>query len=178
MRENHDLMAFLSGGDRRSLGTSGSLVSHVVQNPSSISELVDLLSASDPVVVMRAADVLEKVQRKLPPSVFTPFRRKLVSLAHTALQPELRWHLAQMLPRLTLSKSLRHAVAGIVESYFEDRNAIVRVSALQAIVELARDDAELAQVARSRLEHALSGSAAERARARILLSKFFGITAG
>jgi HEAT repeat protein len=178
MRENHDLIAFLSGGDRRSLGSSGRVVSLVLENPAIISGLVDLLTGHDPVVVMRAADVLEKVQRKLPPSVFTPFRRKLMALARTAVQPELRWHLTQMLPHLMLSKSQRHALVGILKQYFEDRSAIVRVSALQATVELAKGYDELEHVARDRLEQALRGSAAERARARILLSRFFGITAG
>jgi hypothetical protein len=73
MRGNVNVIELLSGGDRRSLGSSGGLVSRVVQNPAVITELVELLSAGDPIVTMRAADVLEKAQRKLPPSVFNPF---------------------------------------------------------------------------------------------------------
>src|ERR1044071_4474606 len=104
MRGNQDVAGVLSGGDRRSLGSSGRLVSHVVRDPAMISEVLDLCSARDPVVRMRAADVLEKAQRKLQSSAFGPFRRKLMALARRATQPELRWHLSQMLPRLELSK--------------------------------------------------------------------------
>ena len=101
-----------------------------------------------------------------------------MTLARRATQPELRWHLSQMLPRLELSKGQRRRVAALLELYFKDRSVIVRVSALQAIVELSRADGELEETARRHLEQALRGSAAERARARILLSKFFGIAAG
>jgi HEAT repeat protein len=140
--------------------------------------LLRLLCAEDPVVAVRAADVLEKAQRELPASVFSPFRTELLALARTAAKPELRWHLAQMLPRLLMSRSQRREVVVALERYFSDRSAIVRVSALQAIVELSENDRSLEALARDRLDQAMRGSAAERARARLLLAKFFGITAG
>jgi len=83
-----------------------------------------------------------------------------------------------MLPRLLLSRLQRREVAAALEPYFSDRSAIVRVSALQAIVELSENDPLLEVLARDRLDRAMRGSAAERARARLLLAKFFGINAG
>ena len=79
-------------------------------------------------------------------------------------QKEVRWHLVQMLPRLSLTATERRRAAAIAESYLNDKSAIVRVNALQALVELAGDDADLAEIAHQRLlDHARLGSAAEKA---------------
>ena len=52
------------------------------------------------------------------------------------------------------------------------------MSALQAVVELANQEETLQSTARHRLEEALKGSAAERARARKLYSQFFELAVG
>ena len=83
---------------------------------------------------------------------------------------EVRWHLEQMLPRLTLDASKSRRAVAIVESFLNDKSTIVRVNALQAPVELANDDAHLKEKARRHLTDALeSGAPSEKARARKLL---------
>ena len=181
LRRSHTLREItnlLSGGDRRSLGRSGEVAKLVTQNPELLPQLVALLRHDERVVAIRAADVLEKVQARLPEELFAPFKSEFVSLALSTTQPEMRWHLAQMLPRLCLSRSQRRAVVRILESYFADRSAIVRAFALQAVVNLARRDPTLHSLARERIEKAMQGSAAERARARIVLAQFFELNAG
>jgi len=82
MPRSSALTALLSGGNRRSLGSSGALVPQVIRKPAMIPHLLRLLRSEDPIVSVRAADVLEKAQRELPASVFTPFRTELLELAH------------------------------------------------------------------------------------------------
>jgi HEAT repeat protein len=170
-RSSEDLVRLLSGGDRRSIGRVGEVVSSAQKNPSIVGFLVALLEHREAVVRMRAADALEKIQRRAPERV-EAFRDDLLTVAERADEQELRWHLAQMIPRFDLSRRECARAAAAFEKYFGDESAIVRVSALQAIVELAQRDASLVPVARRYLARAKSGSAAEKARARKLAVKF------
>ena len=75
-----------------------------------------------------------------------------------------------MLPRLSLSASERRQVAGIVESYIDDRSGIVRTCAMQALAEVAMDDAEAPGEGRPLLRRLTrDGTPAMRARGRRLL---------
>ena len=75
-----------------------------------------------------------------------------------------------MLPRLSLSASERRQVADIVESYLDDRSGIVRTCAMQALAEVAVDDAELrARVVPLLRRLTRDGTPAMRARGRRLL---------
>ena len=169
------ILELLTGEDRRSLGRSDQAVKLVLGKPRLLPILASFLGNQNPVVAARAADALEKIQRELATDFFDPLRHRLLSLAREAKQHELRWHLAQMIPRLRLSKSQRLQAAETLESYFRDSSAIVRVSALQAIVELASQEETLQARARYRLEEAMKGSAAERARAGKLYTQYFGL---
>jgi hypothetical protein len=74
-----------------------------------LAPLVRRMWASDPVVCMRAADALERVSVKRA-SLLQPFVPELLGLADETLQPEVRWHLALMLPRLQLNRRQRLSV--------------------------------------------------------------------
>jgi len=99
------------------------------------------------------------------------FRSELLALAARTREQELRWHLAQLLPRLGLARSQRRTLVSLLRNYLTDPSAIVRLSALQALADVMVIDQDLRPLVRRHLRRALAaGSPAERARARKLLA--------
>jgi hypothetical protein len=101
-RASKDLLVELSGGDRRSIGKSNQVAAVVLSRPDLFSGLLKGMWDEDPLVSMRAADAAEKVSRRRP-ELLHPFKTELLSLLAEAQSQELRWHLAQMIPRLHLT---------------------------------------------------------------------------
>jgi hypothetical protein len=94
----------------------------------------------------------------------------LIKLAAQAEQQELRWHLAQMLPRLELSEKDRKSVATILRGYLKDKSRIVRTFAMQSLADLALQDSQLlASVTRRISLFMRKGSPAMKSRGRKLL---------
>ena len=163
------LLSELTGGDRRSIGRSNVVVRMLLRDPARFEEIIAGLSDDDPLVRMRCADVAEKVSLKHP-EWLRPHKRKILRLAALAAEQEMRWHLAQMVPRLTLDRGERRRAEAIMLGYLDDRSRIVKTFAMQALFDLAIDD----KAQRQRFvplfnELARSGSPAMRARARKLI---------
>jgi hypothetical protein len=160
----------LSGGDRRTIGRADEAAKRALSDAAFRAQLVLALDSADLLVRMRAADALEKVTRSQP-ELLRPYRQGLLGLTMTASQQELRWHLAQMLPRLGLDPSQRKAAVEAFESYLSDKSAIVRAWSLNAIAEIAAQDRRFAALADRLLAEALrSPSAAVRTRAKLILA--------
>jgi hypothetical protein len=159
----------LSGGDRRSIGRAPEVVRDVLRNPRLLAELLAGLAHGDAVVRLRAADALEKISRRRPEWLRSR-RAWLLRLAGSSSEQEIRWHLAQMLPRLGLTRSQRAALVVVLDRYLTDESAIVRVSALQSLADLAVLDSSLRARALERVREGLrEGGPAVKARARKLL---------
>lgn len=164
----------LEGGTRRSLGRSGEVVSLIGERPEVFASLIECLWDADPVVRMRAADVAEKATRECP-EMLQPYKRELLGLAGEALQQELRWHLAQLIPRLVLNSGERRRAYHALSGYLEDRSSIVRTMAMQGLADLARQDTALRPAVVERIRAlTLSGTPAMRARGRKLLRELEG----
>jgi hypothetical protein len=120
---------------------------------------------------MRAADAAEKVTRSMP-RLLQPHKKELLGLMAETDQQELRWHLALMVPRLSLTaKECRHA-AGVLEGYLKDRSSIVRTFALQGLADLARREPSLRPGVVDLLRDSVrSGTPAMKARSRKLLAR-------
>lgn len=120
---------------------------------------------------MRAADAAEKASA-VQPGLLKPYKTELLGLLVETEQIELRWHLAQMIPRLPLAQSERRRAADTLQLYLQDRSSIVRTFALQALADLSRGDAEFRPLAKEILEQSIvRGTAAMKARARKLLKE-------
>jgi hypothetical protein len=159
----------LSGGDRRSIGRSNEVVALVKRNPARFSELVLVMQHADPLVRMRAADAAEKVTLHHPEYLQAHKRVLLRVIAHDR-QKEVRWHVAQMLPRLKLSKRERSAAVAILRVYLKDESRIVKTFAMQALADLALHDAVLRMsVLRTIRRLVETGSPAMLSRGRRLL---------
>ena len=166
------IAVMLDGSDRRSIGRADEIVGLILKNPKFFRELIACLWHKNPIVRMRAADAAEKVSAKRPDLV-QRYKSELLGLLAVTEQIEVRWHLAQMVPRLKLTARERQRAAGALRHYLDDRSSIVRTFALNALVELSRYDETLRPEAKQLVEEALhSGSAAMKARARQLLKIF------
>ena len=99
-------------------------------------DLVSGLFDEDPVVRMRAADAMEKISGD-DRHILQPFKTRLIRLAQQTQQQELRWHLAQMIPRLKLTLKERAIVTDLFLGYLEDHSKIVVTFAMQALSDLA-----------------------------------------
>lgn len=171
MSTKSDILKGLRGGDRRSLGRSGEIVGEIAKDPKLFAAALQALLDSEPLVRMRAADAVEKASREHP-ELLQPYKRALLKEIACSDQQEVRWHVAQMLPRLELAPKERDHATSILFEYLHDKSSIVRTCAMQGLADFAMQDRRL----RARvmpiiefLNHA--GTAAMRARGRKLLRK-------
>jgi|SRR5690348_3773878 hypothetical protein len=166
------ISALLDGTNRRSIGRANEVVRLVLKDPKLFRELIACIWHENPLVRMRAADAVEKISAERP-RLLQPYKSRLLGLLAETEQTELRWHFAQMVPRLKLTARERQRAAAALRHYLDDRSSIVRTFALNALVELSRHDETLRPEAKHLVEEALhSGSAAMKARARQLLKIF------
>ncbi|HEY6306198.1 MAG TPA: hypothetical protein VI488_07025 [Candidatus Angelobacter sp.] len=171
-RNNKSVLALLSGGDRRSIGRSDAVAAMVLAHPALFRGLIKGMWDQDAVVRMRAADAAEKASLQKP-KLLRPFKAELLGLLAETKEQELRWHLAQMVPRLSLTPAERAHAASILRTYLDDRSSIVKTFAMQGLADLAVADDKLLPATIELLDRLTrSGTPAMRARGRKLLARF------
>jgi hypothetical protein len=169
---NKDVLALLSGGDRRSIGKSDAVAAMVLARPALFRGLIKGMWDPEALVRMRAADAAEKVSLQKP-KLLQPFKAELLGLLAETTEQELRWHLAQMIPRLSLTPAERAHAASTLRIYLEDRSSIVKTFAMQWLADLALADEKLLPATMELLSRlARTGTPAMRARGRKLLAQF------
>jgi len=131
----------LLGKDRRRLGGVGKAVA-AVNDQQTFDELFGLLFHHERTLVMRAADAVEKITTGKK-QYLQPHRLQLLALLDSADHKEVKWHVAQMLIRLELSGTEAEHVWHVLTYWVRNANEskIVRVNALQALFDLAGEDA-------------------------------------
>jgi hypothetical protein len=165
------LAEMFKGGDRRSIGRADEVAELVLGRPGRFKELIECMWNEDAVVRMRATDAVEKVSGAKP-KLLNPYKRELLGLLAETEQIELRWHLAAIVPRLTLAGAERQRAVASLENYLEDRSSIVRTFALQGLADIARKEPGLRGRVKQILEESLaSGTAAMKSRARKLVKE-------
>ncbi len=159
----------LRGGDRRSLMGVSSVVGDVLHEPARFEELMQAMAHEDAAVRMRAADAAEKISRTNPEHL-APFKSTLLLAAALAERPSLRWHLAQIIPRLRLDADERKNAMAILKRYLGDGSAIVKTCAMQGLADIALADSSLRRSIVPVLRKATeTGTAAMRLRGTRLL---------
>ena len=166
-----DVLKKLRGGDRRSIGRVAEVVEEVLRRPRLFPALLNGMRDGDPVVRMRSADAAEKISAKHP-EYLQPHKQMLIEEVATIDQQEVRWHVAQMLPRLVVSTRERDLVLEILLDYLNDKSTLVKTFSMEALARLAERETNL----RSRViplleELAQTGSPAMRSRGRKLLRR-------
>jgi hypothetical protein len=165
----HALLKKLSGGNRRSIGRSKEVAAQVLAHPAYFRYAFAGLASDDSVVRMRAADAIEKITARRP-ELLRPHKGKLLAIASSSEQQEIRWHAALIIPRLELTKKERAVALDILFDYLRDKSSIVKTFAMQAIWDLSADDAKLRAKIIPLIEELTEvGTAAMRVRGRNLL---------
>ena len=159
----------LAGDDRRAIGKSNEVVAQVLARPSLFRLVFEGLLDDDPIIRMRAADAVEKVSSKRP-EYLKPYKKTLLRRVAAVNQQEVRWHVAQMIPRLDLTPAERAEAVCLLVDFLADRSSIVRTFAMQALADIAAQDAvfepQVVGLLRALTE---TGTSAMRARGRKLL---------
>src|ERR1700683_1416797 len=166
-----NILQLLEGGDGRSIGPADRVVSLVSKNPKLFPKIVAGLWSADRLVGMRGADAMGKVKRGKPAPLGAE-REELFGLMAESTEAEVRWHLAVMVPRLSLDVRERELAVSLLHDYLKDRSSIVRTFALQGLADLALQDASLQPRVVELLRVATrDGTAAMKARSRKLLAR-------
>src|SRR6185312_10870650 len=138
-----DFEKILADGDLRSTGNSN-LIATKVKNKSDFDQLFQCLYHSNRLVVMRAADAIEKITIK-DPEFLHDHKKELLHLFEKATNKELKWHLGILIPRLALTNhEFKNVWDGLV-GWAKDKNnsRLVRVSAVQGLYELTKKKGDL-----------------------------------
>jgi hypothetical protein len=135
-----DYAQILSGGDLRSKGGSKIVVSDI-KNQNDFDVLFECLYHHDRLIVMRAADAIEKVTISKP-LYLDNYKKAVLHLCEIAKNKELKWHLAQLIPRCHLNEKEKMRAWDILASWVKDKknSRIVRVNAIQALFEFVKKD--------------------------------------
>jgi hypothetical protein len=160
----------LRGGDRRSIGRSDEVAQTISSNSKLFARALAATLDADPVIRMRAADAIEKASA-LNPKLLQPHKRVILKKIAAIPQQEVRWHVAQILPRLKLTPKERDHAVTILFDYLEDKSSIVKTFAMQALADFAQTDSNLQERFVPMLEFlTANGTAAMRAQGRKLLA--------
>jgi HEAT repeat protein len=167
----NDVIGMLEEGDLRTVGKVSEVLGAVAEQPDLFDDLIQAMAHSDPGVRMRASDAVEKITRTQP-EYLQPHKKFVLKQVVKSRQQEVRWHLAQIVPRLELSPRERSRTAEVLFSFLDDPSKIVQTNALQALVDLAWEDDVLFPRVRDAVERlAEEGSPAVSNRAGKLFLK-------
>jgi hypothetical protein len=177
MAKAETIRSMLSKGKGRiAVGRAEDVAALVLACPERAPHLMECLWDSDSGVVNRAAHALERITRDglpVPTAMANSWRTSLLGLMEEATENKLRWHLALIVPRLTLTPpECRRAVAAL-HSWLEDESSsIVKTMSMQGLTDLTRQSPSLLPEVLDMLRVlSRSGTPAMRARGRILLKR-------
>jgi hypothetical protein len=164
-----DVLNKLRGGDRRSIGRSDEVAREISNDSRLFKQAVAAMMDPNPIIRMRAADAVEKASA-LHPLLLQPHKHIILERIAAIPQQEVRWHVAQILPRLRLTPKERDHAVSILFDYLEDKSSIVKTFSMQALFDLAQHDSLLRKRVVPILQFlATNGTPAMRARGRKLL---------
>ena len=128
--------SLLSIGDRRTTGHVEEVIKQVLAQPGLFERLITIVISGEPASKMRAFDAIEKISRKHP-QWLQAHKSTFLTIISKSEQKEVRWHLAQILPRLNLTPKEQDSVFNLMLDYLEDDSRIVKTFAMQALTDLA-----------------------------------------
>ncbi len=159
----------LSTGDRRTTGHVADVVELVMAEPARLEQVVNAIRIDNPGLRMRAADALEKIS-VLHPEWVLPYKKKLLEDYSEIEQKEVRWHLAQILPRLSLTAREREKVFELMISNLTAKSSILKAFSMQALADIALQDDRYREKVRTLIaELTAKGTPAMQSRGRKLL---------
>ena len=138
-----DLKAYLSGGDLRSIGSVNELLP-LIKTQNDFDELFVYMFSEDRLLVMRAADAVEKITLTKP-DYLDKHKQNILKLLGASKDKELKWHLALLASRIKYTAKEFVEVFKVLTIWAEDKteSKIVRVNSLQSLYNLSRENKEL-----------------------------------
>ena len=138
-----DYEKILTGGDLRSIGNVDTVVANI-HNQYEFDRLFALLFHHDRILIMRAADAIEKITLEKP-EYLKKHKEKMIDLCETAENKELKWHLALLVSRLVLTERELSMIWKKLTQWAtqQDESKIVRVNALQGLFNLVENNKTL-----------------------------------
>ncbi len=133
-----DLRKYLQGGDLRSIAGANQILS-IIKNQENFDELFQYLFSENRLIVMRAADAIEKIT--INNSVFLDNHKdELIKFLEDAQDKEFKWHLALLVSRINLNRDEIGHVWTQLTKWAKDKSEskIVRVNSLQTLHDLTK----------------------------------------
>jgi hypothetical protein len=130
----------LAGGDLRTIGDSNNVVK-LVHNQKDFDELFALMFHANRLVVMRAADAIEKITIHFP-QYLSKHKIEIFALSNVVKNKELQWHLALLLSRIRMDEDEFNAAWKILMHWAKDKGSskIVRVNSIQSLFNLSKEN--------------------------------------
>jgi hypothetical protein len=127
----------LGGKDLRTI-RQNAIVVRSVKSQEMFDELFALALHHERPLAMRATDAIEKVTKKHP-QYLTPHKAQLLGIMRGADHKELKWHIAQLITRITLNQNELTEVWHLLSYWALNKNEskIVRVNALQGLFDFS-----------------------------------------
>ncbi|MCK0146644.1 hypothetical protein MWU78_13390 [Arenibacter sp. F26102] len=143
METTANIKKYLEGGDLRSIGRVKFLIP-LIRNQQDFDLLFRFLHSKDRIILMRAADAVEKITIGRP-QYLQSHKSEILDFFQSAEDKEFKWHLSQMVPRLSLTEQELEIVLSKLNQWAGNptESRIVRVNALQAISEIVEENPEL-----------------------------------
>ena len=136
--DSNNFAQLLLGKDLRTV-KQNNIVVRSVNDQTSFDELFRLVFHHERTLVMRAVDAVEKLTVRHP-EYLKPHKSQLLHALKSADHKELKWHIAQLIPRVDLDAKELEVVWHILTYWTQNRNEskIVRVNSLQGLFDLSR----------------------------------------
>ena len=136
--DKESLTSLLLGKDLRTI-RQNSVVVNSIHDQRTFDELFSLVFHHERTLVMRAIDAVEKVTSKHPEFLIA-HKSQLLEILNSADHKELKWHIAQLLPRIDLTAAELEDVWNKFAYWALNKteSKIVRVNALQGLFDLSK----------------------------------------
>ena len=127
----------------RSIAGSNKIIP-LIKSQSDFDKLFQYLFSTDRLITMRAADAIEKITLTKP-EFLRGHNHEIIHLTRTAVNKELKWHLALIVSRLELNMDELGIVWGQLTKWALDKreSRIVRVNSIQSLYDLTNKYEEL-----------------------------------
>jgi hypothetical protein len=132
------IVDYISGGDLRTLEKVDRVIRQI-KSQNDFDQLFKLLFSDNRLIVMRAADAVEKITISHP-EYLQPHKSDLLEMLNIAANKELKWHLVLLIARVSLDNKEVNNVWTILMNWAsnKDESRIVRVNSLQSLFELTK----------------------------------------
>jgi hypothetical protein len=163
----------MHGRNRRARMGADEAAAAASRDPRLFAALIDAMRSTDTLLAARSAEAADRASADNP-ALLEPHKRDLLGRLAQIDEREVRWHVAQMLPRLRLEGAERERAVDLVVGWLEGRDggAMAAAGGFESLAVLADGDPHLLEAVKPVLErHANGGPPAVRARARSVLAE-------